>query len=335
MQSIHGAVFRRLAFLAAVPTVWALTLFGAATSVDAADRVLKFAHVLQTDHPYHLMAMKFKEEIEARKMGLAVQVFPAGQLGNESTLIEGLQIGSVDVSTITSAVTAKFVPEFQVFSLPFIFRDAGHLFRVMDSEIGDEIAGKMLNAGLVKIGYGYGGTRDVYTHDPVRKLADLKGKKIRTMETTAIIDTWNALGAIATPIAWSDVPVSLKQRLIDGAEGAGVSYRSMTFYKDAKYFTRLAYIISWHNVMMSKKVFDSLTPAQRQAVLDAGKIAEVYERQVFLDQEAALYKELRALGAEIIDPADRPDWVAKIQSVYEKSAAKVGGMDRINKILKF
>lgn len=327
--------FRQIAANAVVVTVGAAVLMLGSVDAGAANKVLKFGHVLQLDHPYHKMALKFKEELEARNVGLEVKIFPASQLGNESTLIEGLQIGSVDVSTITSAVTANFVPEFQVFSLPFIFRDAGHLFRVMDSEIGDRMAAKMLEAGLVKLGFGYGGTRDLYTHKPVRSLDDLKGLKIRTMKTTAIVDTWNALGAIATPIAWSDVPVSLKQKLIDGGEGTGVSYKSMTFYKDAKYFTRLAYIVSWHNFMMSKGVFDSLSPVQRQAVLDAGKVAEIYERQVFLDQETALFEELKSKGAEIIVPSDRAKWVETIASVYEKSAEKVGGRDRIEMIRNF
>ncbi len=327
--------FRRAASAAVSLSAVAAVSLLFATNADAADKVIKFGHVLQPDHPYHKMALKFKEEVEASNVGLEVKIFPASQLGNESTLIEGLQIGSVDVSTITSAVTANFIPDFQVFSLPFIFRNAGHLFRVMDSEIGDKMAEKMLGAGLVKLGYGYGGTRDLYTHKAVRSLGDLKGLKIRTMKTTAIIDTWNALGAIATPIAWPDVPVSLKQKLIDGGEGTGVSYRSMTFYKDAKYFTRLAYIFSWHNFMMSKKIFDGLSPAQKKAVKDAGKIAEVYERKVFLDQEAALFAELEGKGAEIIVPADRAKWVETISSVYDSNAAKVGGRDRIDMVLNF
>lgn len=315
--------------------VLASSLIMGTTASDAADKVLKFAHVLKEDHPYHKMALKFKEELEARNVGLKVKIYPAGTLGNESTLIEGLQLGSVDISTITSAVTSNFVPEFQVFSLPFIFRDAGHLFRVMDGDFGKAIEAKMLDAGLVKLGYGYGGTRDLYTHEPVRNLDDLKGKKIRTMKTTAIVDAWNALGAIATPIAWSDVPVSLKQHLIDGGEGTGISYRSMSFFNDAKYFTRLSYIFSWHNFMMSAQVFDSLTDEQKRAVKDAGKVAEIYERQVFLDQEAALFDELKSKGAEIITPSDRAQWVSKIDKVYEDSAEDVGGIELIKEIMNY
>ncbi|MBN9672102.1 TRAP transporter substrate-binding protein [Roseibium aggregatum] len=316
-------------------TLVATTGLASAFPAFAADKVLKFAHVLQTNHPYHDMALKFKEELEARNVGLSVEIFPAAQLGNESELISGLQLGSVDIATITSAVTANFVPDFQVFSLPFIFRDAGHLFRVMDGKIGDEMAAKMQDVGLVKLGYGYGGTRDLYTSKAVHKLDDLQGLKIRTMKNTAIIDTWNALGAVATPVAWSDVPVSLKQGLIDGGEGTGVSYRSMAFYEDTKYFTRLAYIFSWHNLMMSKITFDGLSKEQQSAVLDAAKIAESYERTAFLDQEAALFADLATKGAEIITPEDRADWIARIKDVYAQNADDLGGLDRIEAIQNY
>lgn len=330
-RNIAGRTVRGLVTAALVTAA----AFVSTSAALAEGRVLKFAHVLQTNHPYHEMALRFKAELEARHVGLSVEVFPASQLGNESELVSGLQLGSVDISTITSAVTANFVPEFRVFSLPFLFRDAGHLFRVMDGEIGDEMAVKMLDAGLVKLGYGYGGTRDLYTNRAVHQLADLSGMKIRTMKNSAIIDTWNALGAIATPVAWSDVPISLKQGLIDGGEGTGVSYRSMTFYEDTKYFTRLAYIFSWHNLMMSKMTFESLTGEQQRAVLDAAKIAETYERTTFLDQEKALFDDLASKGAEIITPQDRAEWIARIKDVYASNAEDVGGLERIEAIQNY
>lgn len=314
-------------------TILCFSLF--AGNAIAEDKVLKFGHVLQPGHPYHKMAEKFKSEIESANVGLKVDIFPAAQLGSESAHIEGLQIGSVDVSTITSAVTGNFVKDFQIFSLPFIFRDEKHLFKVMDSEIGDKLAEKMKNVGLIKLGYGYGGTRDLYTRKPVKQLSDLVGLKIRTMKTPAIIDTWNTLGAIATPIAWPDVPLSLKQQLIDGAEGTGVSYNSMTFYKDTPNFTRLAYIFSWHNFMMSKKTFDSLNEQQQQVVIKAGKISEQYERKIFLEQEEALFRDLKSKGATIISPKDREAWIRAITSVYEKNAVNVGGLERIQKIQNF
>ena len=246
--------FRGLLFVAAVCMV-----FSAFSVSQAAEKIsFKFGHVLQTDHPYHKMALKFKAELEQRNNNCVVNIFPAKQLGNERDLVEGLQIGSVDISTITSALTAGFVSGFKVFSLPFLFQDADHLFRVMDSDIGEKLAKDMEKAGLIKLGFVYGGSRDLYASIPIRNLAELKGKKIRTMENKILVKTWNTLGAIATPIPWGDVYLSLKQGVVDGGEGTGASYRSMKFFESSSHYTRINYVFSWHNFMISKIKWNKL-----------------------------------------------------------------------------
>lgn len=304
----------------------------ALATAQSAPRKLTFAHVLEQDHPYHHMALRFAEELKALDVGLDVQIYPAGQLGDERTLIEGLQTGSVDIATVTSALTANFVPQFRAFSLPFLFRDVAHLFAVMDSEIGDELAKEMEKKGLVKLGYGYGGARDLYTHSPVASLADLKGMRVRTMENPAIVATWNKLGAVSTPISWNDVYISLQQRLVDGGEGTGVSYKSMNFNKVAPHYTRINYIFSWHNLMMAKSTFDGLSAAQQKAVLKAGDIAVRFERELFLEREEALFKELAAMGVTVHTPKDSEAWAERAASVIDAQADAVGGRDFIDRI---
>ncbi|MBW2077945.1 MAG: TRAP transporter substrate-binding protein [Deltaproteobacteria bacterium] len=309
-------------------------LCGGVPGVLAGEKIiLKFGHVLQTDHPYHKMALKFKSELERRNKNVVVNIFPAKQLGNERDLVEGLQLGSVAISTITSALTAGFVPGFKVFSLPFLFKDANHLFRVMDSEIGERLVGEMEKAGLIKLGYVYGGSRDLYSRMPIRNLQELNGKKIRTMENRILIDAWNALGAIATPIPWGDVYLSLKQGVVDGGEGTGASYRSMKFFESSPHYTRISYVFSWHNFMMSKKAWSKLPDEVRLSVMAAAGIAQEYERRLFVDEEKRLFKDLAEnYGVHIYHPADLDQWRAGITSVYEKNAKKVGGMDYIKKI---
>ena len=294
--------------------------------------VLKFAHVLELDHPYHKMALKFKEELENRNDKVVVNIFPAKQLGSERDLVEGCQLGSIDITTITSALTANFVPGFHVFSLPFLFKDAEHLFRTMDSYIGDKLAFDMLEVGLVKLGYVYGGARDLYSRMPISNLEELKDKKIRTMENAILIDTWNALGAMATPVPWGDVYLSLSQGVVDGGEGTGMSYRSMKFYDSAPHYTRINYVCSWHCFMMSKKTWDKLDDDVRLDVMAAARIAGAYERKLFVDMEKSLFDDLeKNYGVTIYYP-DLDRWTEKIKSVYEKNAENMGGMELINEI---
>ena len=325
----HKRFFWGLMIFAIVAFTWG----GIPGSADAEKITLKFGHVLQTDHPYHKMALKFKNELERRNKEVVVNIFPAKQLGNERDLVEGLQLGSVDISTITSALTAGFVPGFKAFSLPFLFTDANHLFRVMDSDIGEKLVTDMDKVGLIKLGYVYGGSRDLYSRIPIRNLQELKGKKIRTMENKILIDTWNSLGAIATPIPWGDVYLSLRQGVVDGGEGTGASYRSMKFFESSSHYTRISYVFSWHNFMMSKKTWNKLPNDVRIDVMAAAGIAQEYERRLFVDEEKSLFKDLEQnYGVNIYNPADLKSWRAQISNVYKKNAEKVGGMDYIKKI---
>ena len=325
----HRFLLGGLILFASVAFLW-----GVIPGAVAAKKItLKFGHVLQMDHPYHKMALKFKSELERRNKNVVVNIFPAKQLGNERDLVEGLQLGTVDISTITSALTAGFVAGFKAFSLPFLFTDANHLFRVMDSDIGEKLVRDMDKAGLIKLGYVYGGSRDLYSRIPIRNLQELKGKKIRTMENRILIDSWNALGAIATPIPWGDVYLSLRQGVVDGGEGTGASYRSMKFFESSPHYTRVNYVFSWHNFMMSKKTWNKLPNDVRLAVMASAGIAQEYERRLFVDEEKSLFKDLQdKYGVHIYHPADLNKWRTGISSVYEKNAKKVGGMDYIKKI---
>lgn len=316
-----------------VTLMTALIMAGSTATLAEDKIVLKFGHVLKTDHPYHLMALKFKEDLEKLSPNVQVNIFPAKQLGNERDLVEGLQMGSVQITTITSALTAGFVPGFKVFSLPFLFRDADHLFKVMDSDIGENLVEPMKKAGLIKLGYCYGGSRDLYSSVPIKDLAELKGKKIRTMENKILVDTWNSLGAIATPISWGDVYLSLKQGVVDGAEGTGASYRSMKFFDSSPHFTRINYVFSWHNFMISKQAWDKLPEKVRKNIMAAAEIATAYERQLFVETEKGLFKELQEkYGVTLYFPKDIDQWRQAVLPVYEKNADKVGGMDYIKKI---
>ena len=324
------SITRRVGLIATVMV--ALVGYGGAAT---AQKTLTFAHVLEQDHPYHLMAERFQENLQAKDVGLNVQIYPAGQLGDERTLLEGLQTGSVDISTITSALTANFVDEFEVFSLPFLFRDTEHLFAVMDGDIGDELAKALRREGFVALGYGYGGVRDMYSHQPITDLEDLRGQQIRTMENTMIVDTWDALGAEPEAISWNDVYTSLQQRVVDGAEGTGVSYRSMGFDSLAPHFTRINYIYSWHNVMMAETTWESLTADQQKAVREAASTAIAYEREIFMEQEAKLMEDLRARGVDIHQPDNIQEWRAAAESVYKQHADDVGGMEWIKRIRNY
>jgi len=317
--------------------ICALLVCGTGVPVSAAaEHVLVFGHVQPTDHPYHLMAEKFKEELEAMSGGrVEVEIHPGGSLGNERDLVEGLKLGTVDVSTITSALTATFVREFGVFSLPFLFESFEQMYKVMDSPVGDEFAAHLEREGLVKLGFNSGGARSMYASKPVNSLEDLQKMKIRTMEDPVYVETWNNLGALATPLPWGDVYTALDTGMVDGAEGAMISYKSMGFYDPAPYITVINYIFSWHNFMMSKAALEKLPEDLQVMVLAAGKKAQDYQRALVVEQEKSLLGVLeKEHGCTVIYPKDLAVWREKAMPVYEKRAAELGGMELVERIQK-
>ena len=324
----------RIFFVSLVLVTFFFLLWGGLSETMAAEKiVLKFAPGQYGDHPYHKMAVKFKEELEKRNNKVVVNIFPGVQLGSERDLFESLQLGTVEIGSITSAITARFVPGFKVFSLPFLFKDYNHLFRVMDSDIGERLAGDLEKAGVIKLSYAYGGTRDLYSNMPIRNLEELKGKKIRTMEDKILVATWNTLGALATPMPWGDLPLGLKQGVVDGAEGTGATYRSYKLFENSPHFTRIVYVFLWKNIMMSKKTWDKLPDDVRSDVMAASKVAEEYERKLFVETENTLFAELqKKYGVTLYNPADLEEWRKQAAAVYEKHAKELGGMDYIREI---
>lgn len=326
---------RRILVFALLVTVGWSGLYAGGARESAPQYTLTFAHVQPEDHAYHLMAVRFKEELETISNGrVVVEIYPAGQLGDERDLVEGLQLGTVDVSTITSALTSGFVPEFAVFSLPFLFRDFDHLYAVMDGPIGNDLEAAMAREGLIKLGFVSGGSRSMYAGRPVTSLADLQGMSIRTMEDPVYIDTWNALGALATPVPWGDVYLSLEQGIVDGAEGALISYRSMGFYDPSPHVTVINYVFSWHNFMMGETTWSTLPDDIKGMIREAGQIATAWQREYVANLEKELLSILSTEhGSVIHHPEDLSAWQNAVQHIYEQRASRVGGMGLIEAII--
>ena len=163
--------------------------------------------------------LKFKNIVETETDNeIQVNIYPSTQLGNERDIIEGLQIGTIQIAPTSNAPLSSWVPELMVFDFPYIFRDNEHAAKVLDGPVGREIASKTEDFGIKILAFWSAGIRSVFTKTPVNTLADLTGLKIRVMENPVHIKTFNAFGAQATPMASGEVFSALQQGVIDGAE---------------------------------------------------------------------------------------------------------------------
>jgi tripartite ATP-independent transporter DctP family solute receptor len=324
---------RLLSFLAVI----GLLAWGVAPA-DAAEKiVLKVAQDSSTEHPFQKALEKFKEVLEAETGGaVEVQIFPNAQLGSEEQVVDGIKLNTVDATVVSAGNLAGFVPEVDLFNLPFIFKDREAFFRVLDGPIGDMV-GRVIETktNSVILGYWTFGTRNVWNGQrPVRTPDDLKGLKIRVIGSPVMLDTFNAFGAFFNDTATTEIYTAVQQGVIDGAESDPVDLLVEKFYEVTKYYSLTEHLIGAAPFIFSRKRYDSLPAHIQVAVLNAGAAAEAVEREVqqsFVDDAIVQLKES---GIEFI-PVDKDLFKAKVQPVYEKYADQVGGMELINQVSNY
>jgi tripartite ATP-independent transporter DctP family solute receptor len=263
---------------------------------------------------------------------IRVQIYPNNQLGNQRDVVEGLQMGSVELANIAS-VMASFVPEVNLFELPFLFDGPDHFDAVVDSEIGRSFAPAFERRGLHLLGYFDAGERHIMTTDrPVEHLEDLSGLKIRTMENRLHLATFEAFGANPLPMAYGELYTALEQGVIDGAEAADPNYFAKRFYEPAPHWARIGWIRLIEYVVMSRSFYDGLSTEDR-AVIDLAARDMILQQRAWYRAEAdSALRRLGAAGVRISGP-DREPFRAAARSVYEDWADRVGGMDKIEAIL--
>lgn len=301
---------------------------------EPAEKVIKLGHVLDTKHPYHIGSEFFAKRAKELTNGrIEVQVYPSSQLGNERELVEAMQIGTVDMGAITTAVTSRFVKELEIFNLPFLFRDFQHLYKVMDSKFGEELNVAAQKKGLRILGWWAGGSRSIYARKPISDLASMKGLKIRTMETPLIIATWKALGLIPTPIPFSEVYTALQQGVVDAGEGNVISYESMKFDEVAPHLSHIKYLITVELLLISENLFKGLPRDLQSALIQAGKDSVVVERKVNEDAENKVVELLKNKKKTVVIPDLEPFFKA-VQPIYEQHGKAIG-MDKIKMVQEF
>jgi len=303
-----------------------------ATTVESSEPiVIKLAHVVNEEDGFHIAAMKFKELVEEKTEGkYTIEVYPNATLGDERTLLEGMQMGTVDMGVITNGPVANFVEEIAVFELPFLFGTPEEAYKILDGEIGQELLDKLETVNLKGLAYAERGFRNLTnSQKPVNVPEDMDGLKIRVMENPVYIDTFKSLGANAVPMAWTEALTALQQGTIDGQENPVNVIYSFKLYETQKYLSMTRHSYAPAIFVMSNKLFQEF-PEDVQAIFkESAQLAAKHERKVNADNEETQMKFLEENGMEIVQP-DVKAFKSKISSVYEKYGEKFGEyIDRI------
>jgi tripartite ATP-independent transporter DctP family solute receptor len=303
---------------------WFSWLGGSKSQTASGVRVLKVAHGLPVGHPVHKGLEELKRLAEERSGGkLKINIFPSEQLGSETQCLEKVQAGTLDITKVSAAAIGNFVPSYQVFSLPYLFRDEAHYWAVLNGEVGAEMLevvktrGDGSPSGLQGLGYFDSGSRSFYTVKPVASAADLKGKKIRVMADQVAMDMVQAMGGSPTPISFGELYTALKQGTVDGAENNPPSFVSSRHYEICK-----NYVLDHHTripdvILASSTLWESLDAQEREwlssSVADAGK----FQRELWGVETENSLAQLRKEGVNIIEP-DPESFRAASAPVVEK-----------------
>ena len=215
-----------------------------------------------------------------------IDVAAGGVLGGERDVAEGIQIGTVD-GAILGGILQNFDPAMAILEFPFLFKNTEHVNAVMQGEVGEQIRQRLVEqTGIRALGYVMRTPRELTTLEAVESLEDLRGMQIRVPEMQAHLETWRALGANPTPIAFTEVYNALQQGVVDGQENPiGVIYAN-GFGEVVNYLAWTDHLVGFMLITISEDVFQGLTPEQQDALVQAAEDARVFNDQLLEDLNA-------------------------------------------------
>ena len=318
--------------LAAAGVAVAAMTFAFGTASAQQKLVLKASDVHPEGYPtVEAVENMGKKLAQATNGRLSVQMFPSMQLGGEKEAIEQAQVGALAFARVSVGALGPVVDQLNVFNLPYVFRNTEHMRKVIDGQIGQDLLDAVTNSGkgLVGLCWMDAGARNFYdTKKPIKDLADLKGQKIRVMGNPMFVDMANSMGANGVPLGYDQVFSSLQTGVIDGAENNPPSFVFDNHYQVAKYYTIDEHLIVPEMLVMSKKIFDSLSKQEQADLKKFAREAQLDERKLWDAYEQQAMEKAKKAGIQIIhvSEADKKKFQEAVKPVWDKYGPKYAAM---------
>jgi tripartite ATP-independent transporter DctP family solute receptor len=276
---------------------------------------------------------QFAEEIKDKTDGrIEIRVQGGGALGGDREVIEGVQLGTVDMTVVSTSIVVNFDPDFAILDIPFLFRDFDHAQAVLDGPIGKELLDGLPQKGLVGLAFGGMGFRELTNNAaPVKTPDDVKGLKIRTQQNDMHIAVWRELGALPTPMAIPEVYTALQQGVVDGQENPVGAIINNRFGEVQKYISLTDHAFTPLVLLISPSVYSGLSEEDKQVFATAARNAMARNRK---EVDAVLVSGLETLksqGMTVVADVDKAAFRAKLGDIY-KDFAKRFGEDRLKAI---
>ncbi|RBL85396.1 TRAP transporter substrate-binding protein [Streptomyces cavourensis] len=300
--------------LAALATAALLPLAAQAQNIK-----LTLGHGAAVGNPRHEASEKFAQVLKAKTGGrIEVQVAPSGQLGDDAAMVTALRTGALDISANSQGAVAAAVPEYAAYGMPFLFRDAGAAFKLLDGPLGKELAEKSASKNLILLGTWDNGIRQMTnSKHPINTVEDMKGLKMRVPPDATLVDIMNALGAQAQQIKFAELYVALQQGVVDGQENPLVNFQASKLYEVQKHLAMTHHQFQMTPFLMSKRTWDRLSESDRKVVQEAADEASALQRKLSQEADVRLLAELKAQGVLVTTP-DTAGFAKATASVDEK-----------------
>lgn len=305
----------------------------ATTQAGAEERVLRLGYVFSQDSQLGAGAERFASEV-ARRTGntYRVELYPNGSVGGEVEMVDELRLGHLDVAFITSSPFSNIIPEFGIFDIPFLFRDARHAHAVFDGPIGQDYLRRFREKGLVALAWGENGMRHITNAKrPVTAPEDLKGLSMRVPQSDVMLAGFRAFGVKAEPLAFPALYGALQSGRFDGQENPIAVITASRFEKVQTHLTLSGHVYSWSAMVISKPAWEALSASEQKAFVEAAKAAGQVSREVAGRAETEGVEALRRAGVNVVASIDRAAFERTLQTTNAEFS-KTFGAETIRQI---
>ena len=306
----------------------ALLAAGQAWAQDIKPRMIRFGYGLNEDSNQGRAVKLFAQEVEkASGNRMRVRAIGAAALGSDVQMQQALIGGAQEMMVGSTATLVGITKEMAIWDTPFLFNNGAEADAVLDGPVGQKVMDKLQEKGLVGLVYWENGFRNLTNNkQPVTKLEDLNGIKLRVMQNNVFLDSFKSLGANAIPLPFSELFTALETRAVDGQENPYNTILSSKFYEVQKFLTVTNHVYSPWIVLASKKWWDGLSQDERKVLLDAAVKSRDFERKDTRDEAAKALSELRAKGMQIneLSPAEANRMRERLTAVHASIADQVG-----------
>ena len=304
------------------------TVFAVGTvQAEITARQMKLGIQNPKGHPMEVSAKKLAETIAAKSGNkIKIRVFSGGQLGGDLQTISALQGGVIEMTVLNSGILGAQVKDFEIYDFPFMFENNKEVDAVLDGDFGKNLHAKLEEKGIVGLGYWDLGFRNITNNRrPIKTVEDIAGLKLRVIPNPINIDWVGALGANPVSLAFPEVYTALEQKAIDGQENPVTVIYANKMNEVQKYLTLTRHQYNPQSVIISKKVWDTFSPEEKQIFKDAVTEVTAFQRQLAHEQEEVALQKLKESGMEInaLPPEEMAKFREKVAPVVEKYSSTI------------